>query len=162
MKYSYYDLGFVKRESYVEVFISSSANVHLMDSHNFARYKNGENFRAFGGGFTSGNISFTVPNTGRWYVTIDLGGNEGYVTHSCEVTEKTLNSNQESINWQIQDDNENYQVKTSSRYLEKNPRYGSPETERTDFLIFDKETGKHIHVSADEYGNLKNWHKPKK
>ena len=67
----------------------------------------------------------------------------------------------ESIGWQIQDDNDDAIVKVTSRYLEKNPQYGSPEIERTDLLVFDKETGKHIHLTVDDQANILNWHKPK-
>ena len=161
MRYSYYDLGFVKSETIVTINLSASANVHLMDSENYTRYSRGDKFRAYGGYISRSPVSFTIPSSGYWFVTIDLGGYDGIVSHSCLIEEPVGKGDYESIGWQIQDDNDDAIVKVTSRYLEKNPQYGSPEIERTDLLVFDKETGKHIHLTVDDQAHILNLHKPK-
>ena len=162
MQYSMYDLGFIKAETIVTVTLSSAANVHLMDSANYLRYSRGDVFHAYGGCVKYSPLSFTVPFGGHWYVTVDLGGYEGKVRHSVLIEEPQYNGNYDPINWQVQDDNDDYRIKVTSRYLEKNPQYGAPNMRRTDMLVFDKETGKHIHLSIDDEGNITNWHRPRK
>ena len=74
MKYSYYDLGLLDKGQIVEVRLSAAANVRLMDSSNYSSYKNGRRHRYYGGYVTKSPYRITVPSSGRWYVTIDLGG----------------------------------------------------------------------------------------
>lgn len=85
MKYSYYDLGRLDKGQIVEVRLSAAANVRLMDSSNYSSYKNGRCHRYYGGYVTKSPYRITVPSSGRWYVTIDLGGYAGSVKHSVQV-----------------------------------------------------------------------------
>lgn len=158
MKYSYVDLGFLNTETIVTVTLSNAANVHLMDYWNYQCYSRGDDFDAYGGYVTSGSISFPVKISGKWFLTVDLGGAEGNVRFSYKV-EKAAHY-YEPKSWQIQSDNDDYTVKVSSRYLEKHPQYGTPDMKRTDYLIFDKKTGKHKHFSIgeDPETDIKDWH----
>lgn len=83
MNFMRYDLGNLDRGKIVQVRLSVAANVRLMDSSNYANYKNGRQHRYYGGYVKTSPYNITVPNYGHWYVTIDLGGYAGRV--KCNV-----------------------------------------------------------------------------
>ncbi len=85
MNYSYYDLGQVKGGKIVEVTLTKAANVKLMDSSNYSNYKNGRRHQYYGGYVKRSPFRITVPRSGHWYVTIDLGGYAGSLRHSVQV-----------------------------------------------------------------------------
>lgn len=53
-----------------------------MDSLNYNNYKNGRRHSYYGGLARRSPIILTVPNSGHWYVTIDLAGLRGSVRSS--------------------------------------------------------------------------------
>ena len=170
MEFILYTLGNLLGNEIVEITLSVAANVCLLDFSNFNRYKNGLSFNYIGGYITSSPCRIRVPYAGNWYVTIDLGGYSGHITHSCEiitpdgsVAEQQSRglTNIETLRWQIQEDNPDCMVKVTSRWLEKHPKYGNPNVERTDFLVFDKKTGnlhKHFSIGEDTNWELHEWH----
>lgn len=86
MKYQYFDLGQLISGQIVEVTLSgSAANVRLMDSANFASYKNNRKHHYYGGLITQSPFRLLVPRTGRWYVTVDLQGLKGSTRSSVRV-----------------------------------------------------------------------------
>lgn len=85
MNFSYYDLKYLDKGQVVEVQLSAAANVRLMDSSNYSNYKNGRKHTYYGGYVTRSPHRITVPSSGHWYVTIDLGGYSGSVKHSVQV-----------------------------------------------------------------------------
>lgn len=85
MDFGYYDLGYVESGSIVEVTLSAAANVCLMTSTEFFRYKTGGSFSYYGGYATKSPTRITVPYSGNWYVTIDLGGYSGRLSYGCRV-----------------------------------------------------------------------------
>ena len=85
MKFSYYDLGHLSKGQVVEVCLSAAANVRLLDSSNYSNYKNGRRHRYYGGYVKKSPYRIIVPNSGHWYITIDLGGYSGTVKHSVQV-----------------------------------------------------------------------------
>ncbi len=68
----------------------------------------------------------------------------------CETTSYSPSATHEEINmgWDIQDNNDNVKVMVSGDYSRKDDN-----EPRTDFLIIDKISGKHKHISIDQYGN---------
>ena len=80
-----YDLGQVGSDASVAVNLTSRANVHLLDSNNFARYQLGEDFRAIGGEAMRSPVRLRIPHGGHWYVVLDLGGGSGTINSSVEV-----------------------------------------------------------------------------
>lgn len=58
----------------VVVTLTKAANVRLMDSSNFNSYKNGRAHRYQGGLVKTSPFRITVPNSGSWYLTVDLMG----------------------------------------------------------------------------------------
>lgn len=86
MKYQVHDLGLLEGGEIVEVTLSgNSANVKLMNSSNFSSYKSNKAHTYYGGHVTRSPYNVTVPNSGRWYVTIDLGGFTGTVNSSVKI-----------------------------------------------------------------------------
>jgi len=86
MKYQSYDLGQLRGGEIVEVTLrGNAANVKLMSSSDFSSYKSGRRHSYYGGHVTRSPYRVTVPSSGRWYVTVDLGGYSGSVSSSVNV-----------------------------------------------------------------------------
>ena len=74
MQYQVYDLHQCSRGERVQVTLSgSAANVRLMDSSNYNNYKHGRSHSFYGGLMRRSPAVLTIPRSGHWYVTIDLG-----------------------------------------------------------------------------------------
>lgn len=69
----------------VEVTLDHAANVRLMDSTNFQRYRRGDTHRYHGGYATQSPVRLSVPHAGSWHVVVDLGGQDGRVRASVSV-----------------------------------------------------------------------------
>lgn len=85
MNYSYYDLGNLKKGQVVEVTLSSAANVCLLTPSDFTNYKNRRPFNYYGGKITQSPYPIRIPFSGHWYLTIDLGGYSGTVSHDIQI-----------------------------------------------------------------------------
>jgi len=86
MQFQKYDLGNLQKGQIVEVTLKgSAANVRLMDSSNFQNYKSGRQHKFSGGYVTRSPYRVSVPNSGHWYVAIDLGGHSGRISSSVNV-----------------------------------------------------------------------------
>lgn len=86
MKYQFYDLGQLQGGEIIEVTLSgNSANVKLMDGSNFSSYKANRNHKYYGGHVTKSPYKISVPNSGKWYITIDMGGFSGSVSSSIKI-----------------------------------------------------------------------------
>jgi len=90
-----YDLGNLKRGEVVEVTLTSGANVRLMDSSNFNSYKNGRKHRFYGGLAKKSPVRIAVPNSGHWYVAVDMQGLRGSTNASVRVVPGALPEIQE-------------------------------------------------------------------
>ncbi len=86
MNFTHYNLGYVTGGSVVEVVLQgSAANVRLMDSPNFNRYKAGRQHRYHGGLATSSPVRLQVSNSGSWHVTVDMQGLQGTVRSNIRM-----------------------------------------------------------------------------
>lgn len=91
MKFNVYDLGNLKSGERVQVTLQgSAANVRLMDTSNYNNYKNGRRHTYYGGLVTKSPIVLGVPNSGHWYVTIDMQGLRGTVRSSVKLLPSAL------------------------------------------------------------------------
>lgn len=91
MKFNVYDLGQKKRGEIVEISLSgSAANVRLMDSSNYQSYKNGRRHRYIGGLAKKSPVRLQIPNSGHWYVTVDMQGLRGTVRSSVRMLPGSL------------------------------------------------------------------------
>lgn len=69
----------------VEVAVDGQANVMLLDTPNYEKYRRGEAFRYHVGLATSSPMRLTPPRQGRWHVVVDLGGYPGRVRAEVRV-----------------------------------------------------------------------------
>jgi len=49
MQYAYHDLSYCSANDNVEISLSAAANVRLLDSNNFSKYKRGQRHQFYGG-----------------------------------------------------------------------------------------------------------------
>ena len=83
MKFQVYDLHQCSRGERIQVTLrGNAANIRLMDSSNYNSFRNGKIHRYNGGLVTRSPIVLTVPNSGHWYVTVDMNGLRGTVSSS--------------------------------------------------------------------------------
>lgn len=74
-KFAKYHWSRIQKGSTIVVTLDKAANVRLMTSTNFNAYKNGRNHRIHGGGLVKKSpFRILVPQTGSWYLTVDLIG----------------------------------------------------------------------------------------
>lgn len=86
MNFNYYELGYLEKGRIVEVTLNgNAANVRLMDSSNYNNYKNGRNHKYIGGLITKSPVRLPIPNSGNWYVTVDLQGLRGQTRSAVRV-----------------------------------------------------------------------------
>ncbi len=69
----------------VVVDCSHQSNILLMDDSNFSKYKNGNEYRHFGGFYDMLPARISVPHTGNWNITIDLGGRRANIEYSINI-----------------------------------------------------------------------------
>lgn len=90
MNFLKYDLGNIKRGEVVEVILTGGANVRLMDSSNFNKYKTGQKYKYYGGLAKKSPVRIAVPNSGHWYLVVDMQGLRGSTNASVRVVPGTL------------------------------------------------------------------------
>lgn len=62
----------------VEVKLEHAADVFLVDSTNFQKYKSGQGFKYYGGHYTTTPVNISVSGTGRWYLIVNGSGKYQY------------------------------------------------------------------------------------
>lgn len=86
MQFIQHDLGYRRSGDIVEILLSgSAANVRLMDGSNLSNYKNGRQHRYYGGLAKRSPVRLRIPNSGQWYVTVDMQGLRGSVGSSVRI-----------------------------------------------------------------------------
>jgi hypothetical protein len=77
MKFLHSDLGFRHSGDVVEVTLSAGANVRLLDSSNFQRYRRGARHEYHGGLARRSPVRIAVPRSGHWHAVVDMQGLRG-------------------------------------------------------------------------------------
>ncbi len=86
MKFTHSDLGNLSRGTTIEVTLrGNAANVRLLDSSNFQKYKAGRKHQYYGGLVSRSPTRLTVPRNGHWHVTVDMQGLRGQVRSSIRI-----------------------------------------------------------------------------
>ncbi len=85
MQFIKHDLGQLSGGEIAEVSITNAANVRLLDSDNFLKYRSGRRHKYIGGHYKHSPVQFEIPRAGHWYVVVDLGGYPGEVGSDCRV-----------------------------------------------------------------------------
>jgi len=73
----YTDLGQCRRGDVVAVTLTRAANVRLLDSTNFNKYRRGQQHRYSGGLAKTSPVRLPVPRSGHWHVAVDMQGLRG-------------------------------------------------------------------------------------
>ena len=89
MRFLHSDLGWRQRGDVLDVTLSRGANVRLMDSSNFHRYKRGEAHRYFGGLAKRSPVRIPIPSPGHWHAAVDMQGLRGSTNASFRVINRT-------------------------------------------------------------------------
>lgn len=84
MNYLHHEIEADKNDN-IEVSLSESANVQLMDEANFASYRSGQSFHYFGGYARTSPFLLKAPRSGHWHIVVDLGGYAGQVRAGVKV-----------------------------------------------------------------------------
>lgn len=91
MNFTKYDLGNKKKGDVVEITLQgSAANVRLMNSSNFQSYRNGRRHSYIGGLVKRSPVRLQIPNSGHWYVTVDMQGLRGTTRSSIKMMPNAL------------------------------------------------------------------------
>jgi hypothetical protein len=77
MNFLHSDLGFRHAGDVLEVTLSAGANVRLLDSSNFQRYRRGARHDYYGGLARRSPVRITIPRSGRWHAVVDVQGLRG-------------------------------------------------------------------------------------
>ena len=78
MEHMYVDLGQLPRGAVVELYLTgNAANVWLMDSSTYSRYKSGNQVRAQGGHTQRTPVRMRTDRAAHWSAVADLGGYPG-------------------------------------------------------------------------------------
>ena len=85
MQFIKHDLGQLSGGEIAEITLTNAANVRLLDSQNFRRYRYGHRHKYNGGHYKESPVCFEIPRAGHWYVVVDLGGYAGEVGSSARV-----------------------------------------------------------------------------
>lgn len=86
MQFIHSDLGQLRSGDLVEVTLSgSAANVRLLDSSNFTKYRAGKDHRCIGGLAKRSPVRLEIPRSGRWHVAIDMHGLRGTARAAVRV-----------------------------------------------------------------------------
>jgi Domain of unknown function (DUF1883) len=78
MNYLHHELD-LGADDAVEVTLDGQANVLLLDSSNFEKYRRGESYRYHGGLAEHSPVRLVPPHGGRWQLVVNLGGYPGTV-----------------------------------------------------------------------------------
>ena len=91
MKFTHHDLGNLSRGTIIEVTLQgNAANVRLLDSSNFQKYRTGKRHQYSGGLVSRSPARLVVPRNGHWHVTVDLQGLRGQVRSSIRILPNPL------------------------------------------------------------------------
>ncbi len=84
MKFLHYEVNLNTAKA-VRVTLDRQANVRILDSNNFQKYRNGQSHNYYGGLATRSPMILRAPHSGHWHVIIDLGEDAGSVSASVAV-----------------------------------------------------------------------------
>ena len=85
MDYVHYDLNQLSGGEMIQVTLANAANVRLLDELNFGLYRQGGQYRYYGGYVTQSPYTVRVPAPGNWHLVVDLGGYSGEIRSSVRV-----------------------------------------------------------------------------
>lgn len=89
MNYLFSDLGSCRQGDVLEVTLTRGANVRLLDSSNYQKYRRGQAHRYHGGLAKRSPVRLTVPSSGHWYGVVDMQGLRGSTNASFRLVPRS-------------------------------------------------------------------------
>ena len=87
MQYLHYSLN-LGIHDVVQVDLKSPAYVRLLTEEQYRAYREGKNYRFFGGMAESSPANIKPPNKGQWHLCIDLGSKEGELGATVHIIQE--------------------------------------------------------------------------
>ena len=84
MNYLHYEFN-LDSNDVVEVSLNKQANVRLLDSSNYQKYRRGQKYTFHGGKATKSPAHIRPPHSGNWHIVMDVGGYAGTVKASVNI-----------------------------------------------------------------------------
>ena len=87
MQYLHYSLNLGSHDV-VQVDLKSKGYVRLLNQENYLAYREGKNYRYFGGLAERSPTNIKPPHKGDWHLCIDLGGKDGELGASVHIIQE--------------------------------------------------------------------------
>jgi hypothetical protein len=87
MKYLHYSLDLGSRDV-VQVELQPPAYVRLVDDANYEAYREGKNYRYFGGLAEKSPANIKPPQQGHWHLCVDLGDKDGKLSAIVHIIQE--------------------------------------------------------------------------
>ena len=88
MTYWFADLGNLGEGKTVEVSISDSANIRIMDAENFQKFKKNQIHEFIGGYVKFTPYTMKLPRAAHWLVVVDIGEHEHKIEAKASVYQR--------------------------------------------------------------------------
>ena len=85
MRFLHHHLGHRRQGDVLEVTLTAGANVRLLDSSNFQRYRRGDKHQFYGGLAQRSPLRIAIPRSGNWHAVVDMQGLRGSTRASFRV-----------------------------------------------------------------------------
>ncbi len=87
MNYLHSDLGQRRQGDMLVVTLTQGANVRLLDSPNFQKYKSSKQHKYYGGLARTSPVNISIPRNGHWHAVADMQGLRGSTRASFKVVD---------------------------------------------------------------------------
>lgn len=87
MKYLHYHLD-LKSNNVVQVDLKSPAYIRLMNEEHYRAYREGKQYRFFGGLAESSPANIKPPHKGEWHLCIDMSGQDGELGATVHIIQE--------------------------------------------------------------------------
>lgn len=95
MQFLHYSLN-LRSHDVVQVDLKSPAYVRLLTEEHYQDYREGKNYRYFGGLAESSPANIKPPYKGLWHLCIDLGSKEGELGASVHIIQEVVPDQKQS------------------------------------------------------------------
>ena len=95
MKYLHYHLN-LKSNNVVQVDLKSPAYIRLLNEEHYRAYREGKQYRYFGGLAESSPANIKPPHKGEWHLCIDLSGQDGELDATVHIIQEVASTRKQS------------------------------------------------------------------
>ncbi|MBA7647579.1 MAG: DUF1883 domain-containing protein [Calditrichaeota bacterium] len=95
MKYLHYHFN-LKSNNVVQVDLKSPAYIRLLNEEHYRAYREGKQYRFFGGLAESSPANIKPPHKGEWHLCIDLSGRDGELGATVHIIQEVASTRKQS------------------------------------------------------------------